>query len=130
MGNPNKAKGDRAERSVRDLLHRSGFLSAFKTRAGWDDDRGDVIVPQRSDETAGMAIQVKDVATPRWTEWLSQVSDQVRNGRHRHGVIWWKRRGISDPGQWLVVMRGHEFLGILEELGYPRDHTDAVPEEG
>lgn len=129
VANPNKRKGDAAERKVRDFLVCAGF-SAFKTRAGWDDDRGDVIVPLRSSQPGGMAVQVKDVASPRWSEWLRQLTDQVRNGGHHHGVLWWKRRGISDPGQWLVIMRGHEFLTILEELGYPRETTDTDDEEG
>lgn len=122
MGNPNKRKGDRAERGVRDFLVRAGF-SAFKTRAGWNEDLGDVVVPLRPPQPGGIAVQVKDVATPRWSEWVSQVKDQVANGGHRLGVIWWKRRGISDPGSWLVVMTGQDFLEVLDGLGYPRDEV-------
>lgn len=122
--NPQKQKGDRAEAAVRDFLHAQGFREAFRTRAGWDDDRGDVIVPSRPGETAGMAVQVKDVASPAWKSWMAGLADQIRNGRHRHGVIWWKRRGSADPGTWTVMMTGDAFVDLLEDLGYPREAPD------
>lgn len=121
MPNPQKQKGDRAERAVRDYLTAQGFRGAFKTRAGYSDDRGDVIVPLRGHQGGGMAVQVKDVATPAWKAWMAGLADQVRNGGHRHGVIWWKRRGSSDPGTWTVMMTGQAFLEVLEDLGYPRE---------
>lgn len=124
MPNANKAKGDRAEAAVRDYLHAQGFPQAFRTRAGWDDDRGDVIVPPWPDKTSGMAIQVKDVASPAWKTWFAQLADQIRNGRHSHGVIWWKRRGSSDPGTWTVMMTGEEFVGLMDDLGYYREGVD------
>lgn len=120
MANANKAKGDRAEMAVRDYLVSAGFY-AFRTRAGWDDDRGDVIVRQRGSQLCGMAIQVKDVASPAWKTWWTQLADQVRNGGHRHGVIWHKRRGTSSPGEWTVAMTGEAFVALLEDLGYPRE---------
>ena len=124
MPNANKAKGDRAEAAVRDFLKAQGFRDAFRTRAGWDDDRGDVIVPEKRSQPGGLCIQVKDVATPAWKEWFRQLADQIENGNHRHGVIWWKRRGQSDPGKWTVMMDGYAFLEILEHLGYPRQAPD------
>lgn len=123
MPNANKAKGDRAEAAVRDYLVSSGF-SAFRTRAGWDDDRGDVIVPLRPSQPGGMAIQVKDVASPAWKTWWIQLREQIQNGNHDHGVIWWKRRGHADPGDWTVMMPGHAFVDLLDALGYPRETSD------
>ena len=126
MPNANKAKGDRAERAVRDFLVAQGFTGTFKTRAGFDDDLGDVIVPRDPDPAtrSGFAVQVKDWATPAWKAWFSQLADQVRVGGHRHGVIWWKRRGSADPGTWTVMMAGDAFVDLLEDLGYPREAPD------
>lgn len=124
MPNANKAKGDRAEAAVRDFLKAQGFVSAFRTRAGWDDDRGDVIVPLRRSQPGGIAIQVKDVASPAWKTWFQQLKAQVANGHHHHGVIWWKRRGSADPGTWTVMMDGHAFLEVMEAMGYPREAVD------
>lgn len=127
MANANKAKGDRAEAAVRDYLQAQGFRGAFRTRAGWDDDRGDVIVPLRRSQPGGMAIQVKDVASPAWKTWMTQLADQVRNGNHDHGVIWWKRRGSSSPADWTVLMSGEAFLDLLQALGYPREDPPDGP---
>lgn len=124
MPNPQKQKGDRAEAAVRDFLVAQGFRETFRTRAGWDDDRGDVIVPHRRSQPGGVAIQVKDVASPAWKTWMAQLADQVSNGNHDHGVIWWKRRGSADPGKWTVMMTGDAFVGVLEDLGYPREAPD------
>lgn len=126
MANANKAKGDRAEAAVRDFLKAQGFAHAFRTRAGWDDDRGDVIVPQGRGQGPGMCVQVKDVATPAWKSWFDGLVEQIRNGGHRHGVIWWKRRGHADPGRWTVMLTGAAFVDLLEDLGYPRSFD---PEE-
>lgn len=128
MPNANKAKGDRAEMAVRNYLKAQGFGWVYRTRAGWDDDRGDVIVPSGRGQGPGMAVQVKDVATPAWKEWMAGLADQIRNGGHRHGVIWWKRRGYADPGDWTVMMTGRQFVKILDDLGYPRDVHPSVEE--
>lgn len=118
MPNPNKQKGDRAERSVLRYLHMAGFPRAWKTRAGWDDDRGDIVIPHPSDSSRSVAVQVKDVAKPVWSKWHEQVAAQVRNAGAEFGVIVHKRRGISDPSQWHVVMTGAQFAEILTMVGY------------
>ena len=55
MVNTNKAKGDRAERVVRDWAAKL-WPGSFKTRAGFNEDLGDVIV----EHPAGrVVLQVK-----------------------------------------------------------------------
>ena len=127
VANPNKAKGDRAERAVLSWLHRRGFASAFKTRAGWDDDRGDIVIPRGP--FARAVVQVKDVASPLWSKWHAQVADQVSNAEAEVGVIIHKRRGIADPGQWNVVLTGDQFLDLLARVGYVREHIQQVDTE-
>lgn len=119
MPNPNKAKGDRAERAVRDwVLER--FPDSFKTRAGFNDDLGDVIVagprlPGR------FVLQVKDVATPTWAAWFAQVREQVdtcvRASRPipvLGGAVVHKARGVADPARWRAVMELGDLLDTLE----------------
>lgn len=118
MPNPNKDKGDRAERSVLRYLHMAGFPRSWKTRAGWDDDRGDIVIPHPGGTAAPVVVQVKDVAKPTWTEWHRQVASQVHNAGASFGVIVHKRRGFSDPAQWNVVMTGAQFAEILTMVGY------------
>lgn len=114
MANPNKRKGDRAERAVRDLAA-SRYPGSFKTRAGFNDDLGDVIV----EHPAGrVVLQVKDVASPTWKAWFAQVSDQVATCERESeravlgGLIVHKTRGVGDPARWRAVGE----LGTVLEL--------------
>lgn len=116
MANRNKQKGDRAERAVRDWAVNHG-PGSFKTRAGFNDDMGDILWLH----TAGyVVLQVKDVVSPVWSQWFRQLADQVtvatREVRGDHavvgGVIVHKVRGVSDPAQWRAVLP----LGALEQL--------------
>ncbi len=67
MGNANKAKGDRAEAAVRDYIVEF-FPESWRTRAGWDEDRGDIVLDLLGDKILTWAIQVKDVGSPSWRE--------------------------------------------------------------
>lgn len=119
MPNPNKQRGDRAERAVRDLaLER--YAGSFKTRAGFDDDLGDVIV----NHPAGrVVLQVKDVAQPTWKGWFTQLADQVATCRAAShglpvvgGVIVHKARGTADPAQWRAVATLDGLLDLLDRV--------------
>lgn len=118
MGNPNKRKGDAAELKAIKWIVANGFPKAWKTRAGWDDDRGDLIIPHPLPGHAPVIVQVKDVASPLWGKWHEQVRDQVRNAQGAFGVILHKRRGLGHPGDWNVVMTGDQFLHLMAGLGY------------
>lgn len=115
--NPNKAKGDRAERAVLAYLQEF-YPETIKTRAGFNDDLGDVIA-----ETPHglLCVQVKDVAQPKWGEWFEQLAEQVKTLKDNTtkpvigGVIVWKQRGKSDPGQWRVLCQ----LQFLPQLLNP-----------
>ena len=122
MSNPNKRKGDRAERAVRDLATER-YPGSFKTRAGFNDDLGDVIV----EHPAGrVVLQVKDVAKPAWSAWFGQLADQVATCARESsrdvldGLIVHKARGVGDPAKWRAVA----------ELGTMLDLIDAAYEAG
>lgn len=122
MANANKRKGDAAERKVRDLAH-ARYPGSFKTRAGFNDDLGDVI----AEHPAGrVVLQVKDVATPTWREWFAQVAEQVATCARESnrgvlgGLIVHKARGVGDPAKWRAVA----------ELGTVLDLIDAAYEAG
>lgn len=105
MSNRNKQKGDRAERAVRDYLQ-TIWPNTRRTRAGWDEDLGDVI----ADTPRGLlCIQVKDVATPQWKTWFTQLEDQVSTLRANTtkpvigGILIWKTRGNANPATWRTI---------------------------
>ncbi|MBM4496211.1 hypothetical protein GS426_11240 [Rhodococcus hoagii] len=92
MSNPNKAKGDRAERAVRDYLRANGFPHCERTRAGYTRDAGDL------HPAPGLTVQVKDRAQYAWPEWLRQLDEQRDEAKADHAVLVVKRRGLGDPG--------------------------------
>ena len=122
MANPNKRKGDAAERKVRDLATER-YPGSFKTRAGFNDDLGDVIAEH---EGGRVVLQVKDVAKPTWSAWFLQLADQVATcarESNRHvlgGLIVHKARGDGGPAKWRAVA----------ELGTVLDLIDAAYEAG
>lgn len=125
MANPNKRKGDVAERAVRDLAT-SRYPGSFKTRAGFNDDLGDVI----ANHPAGrLVLQVKDVASPSWKMWRKQLADQVATCRNESdtnvvgGVIVHKYRGHSDPASWHAITSLGDLLDLLDEA-YTRGRHD------
>lgn len=106
MPNANKRKGDRAECSVRDYLQ-AIWPGTIRTRAGFQDDLGDII----ADTPRGLlCVQVKDVASPHWTTWMTQLEEQISALRANTtkpvigGVIVWKQRGKADPATWRAIL--------------------------
>lgn len=116
MANPNKRKGDRAERAVRDYLQT--IWPTRKTRAGFDDDLGDVI----AETSRGLLVcQVKDVASPQWKTWFAQLEAQVTNLKANTdkpvigGLLVWKARGSANPANWRAITTLDKVPGLLGE---------------
>lgn len=117
MANANKNKGDRAEMAVRDYAY-SRHEGSFRTRAGFNDDLGDVIV----DHPAGrLVLQVKDVASPNWKKWREQLDQQVGHCEAASdvdvlgGVIVHKYRGHADPATWHAVTDLDSLITLLDD---------------
>lgn len=116
MANPNKRKGDAAERKVRDLVV-ARYPGSFKTRAGFNEDLGDVIVAHPAGR---VVLQVKDVAQPTWSTWFAQVADQVdtcsreSEGAVLGGLIVHKARGVGDPAKWRAVVELGDVLDLID----------------
>ncbi|WP_027503333.1 hypothetical protein [Rhodococcus sp. UNC363MFTsu5.1] len=115
MTNPNKTKGDRAERAVRDFLRTNGFPHCERTRAGYTRDAGDL------HPAPGLTVQVKDRAAYAWPEWLRQLGEQKDEARADHALLVLKRRGLGDPGEWLAVMPLAQMAELLRAAGYGHD---------
>jgi hypothetical protein len=113
--NVQKAKGDRAESAVLTYV-KDRFPWSWRTRAGWDDDRGDVVLDLLGDKTVTYAVQVKDTAGPPGSPEMAQLAAQVANGGHAGGAIWWKLRGKSSPAHWRVVMPGHAYVVMMRRI--------------
>ena len=129
MGNANKAKGDRAEAAVRDYIVEF-FPESWRTRAGWDEDRGDIVLDLLGDKILTWAIQVKDTAGVPGTPEFSALADRIKAGGHQGGVIWWKLRGKGHPKDWRVVMTGEAYLHLMVRMRLLENHLDGVGSDG
>lgn len=130
MANANKRKGDAAERKVRDYAQ-GRYAGSFKTRAGFNDDLGDVIANHPGGH---VVLQVKDVAKPTWAAWFEQLAGQVatcaRESQRRvlGGVIVHKARGVGDPAKWRAVAELSTVLDLIDaayEAGVDHGHRSA-----
>jgi len=111
MANAAKAKGSRAERQVADFLVANG-IETDRIPAGATLDRGDLWVSHRGFPT----IDVKDHAQMQLAAWVDRSIEQAENARRSAGVVWHKRRGKADPGEWYVSMTGGSFLALVQQM--------------
>lgn len=112
MTNPNKLKGDRAERAARDYLRTVGFPGAERTRAGYTRDAGDLHL------APGVIAQVKDCKVLRWQEWLAGLNEQAAEAQADVGLLVVKRPGQGNPGEWLAVMPLRKMAALLRLAGF------------
>ena len=118
MPNANKNRGDRYERFVLAAAHAAGFIGARRTRAGYERDSSDIhLVRTRSGPE--IVVQVKDVVTPNWREWLEQTAAQEAEAGAKWSFIVWKRRGTGTrPALHLAVMPLDRMLDLYRAAGY------------
>lgn len=113
MVNRQKAKGDQYERDILVHARKRGFIYAERTRPGRKEDQGDIHL------CPGVILQVKDVATPQWRDWLQQLDDQKDAAHALHGALVVKRRGAgARPPLHLAVMSLDSLLELLVDAGW------------
>jgi hypothetical protein len=118
MPNRNKIRGDAYERAGRDFFRANGFPGAERTKAGYERDGGDLHLDPVIGMAPGVIGQSKDVVTPQWKEWIAKLREQIVNANAEVGFIIWRRRGIPDVGEHLVIMPAREFSMLLRRAGY------------
>lgn len=113
MTNPQKAKGDAFERDQRDYANAAG-VPTERTRAGYARDAGDIhfyATPVRPPLAIG---QCK--ATPKSYDlagFLRDAETQRQEAQAAYGFAVVKRKGVTDPGQQIVVMTYQTVLCLL-----------------
>jgi hypothetical protein len=114
-----KAKGTAAETAVVRFLRTAGFTQAERRTLSGAQDRGDIAgVP-------GVVIEVKNCARQELPAWVVEAELERDNDRAGLGVVWHKRRGKADPGDWFVTMSGTQFAALLcEYQGMPAPAKD------
>jgi len=112
--NRNKAKGDRAEMAARDFFRLNGFPGTERTRAGYTRDFGDLHL------SPGALVQVKDCQVLRWSEWFTDLEEQIDGHGADVGFLMVKRprMGPAQVGQWLAVMPVDRMTRLVRAAGY------------
>lgn len=112
MANRSKAKGTAAESAVVGYLREKGWPAAERRALSGNLDKGDVAgIP-------GVVVEVKDCKSLTFGPWLAEAETERVNAGADVGVVWAKRRGKTDPGQWFVVMDGATLTGLLKAAGW------------
>ena len=104
MTNPQKNKGDRAERALVAWLRTERGLDAERVRAGRSLDPGDIVWTDADGRTCRRLVDVKDRRTwalPAW--WREITAEADSQGLDPLLVLKWP--GATDVGEWLAVTR-------------------------
>lgn len=105
--NRSKAKGTAAETAVVNYLREQGWACVERRTLAGAHDKGDIAgVPDT-------VIEVKACKTLDLAAWVREANTERDNAGVEYGVVWAKRRGTTDPGDWYVVMDGATFTRLL-----------------
>lgn len=114
-----KKKGTTAETAVVNYLRAVGFTQAERRTLNGSKDRGDIAgIP-------GVVVEVKNCARQELGAWIAEAEIERDNDNASLGVVWHKRRGKGNPGDWFVTMSGRQFAALLrEQQGMPATSTE------
>lgn len=113
MANPQKRKGDEAERRVAAWLAAHGWPYAERQLgAGRKADVGDIA------GLPGIVVEVKNHRTLALSAWLRELDAETVNARAEHGVLVVKRKGVSNAGQWYAVTTLDDWARLATEAGW------------
>lgn len=108
-----KAKGTMAESAVVSFLRTAGFPYAERLALQGSKDRGDVTgIP-------GVVVEVKNEQTYQFSSWLAEAGVERDNANAVYGIVVAKPRlvGVTRTGEWMAMMRLHEYVHLLAEAG-------------
>ena len=98
MTSPQKRKGSAAELAVAKWLRKLGWIHAARSRAGWQDDRGDI------EGLPGIVIEVKNEKRIDIPGYLRELEVEMANAQAWTGTVIVKRRGSMNVDDWYAVM--------------------------
>jgi hypothetical protein len=108
-----KRKGSAAELAVAKWLRKLGWIHAERSRAGWQDDRGDI------DGLPGICIEVKAEKKIDIPGYLRELEVEIENAKAWTGTVIIKRRGSTNVDDWYAVMPAKIWAELLLMLDKP-----------
>ena len=113
MTSPQKRKGSAAELAVAKWLHKLGWIHAERSRAGWQDDRGDI------DGMPGVVVEVKNEKRIDIPGYLRELEVEMENAKAWTGTVIIKRRGSTNVDDWYAVMPAKIWGELMLMLDQP-----------
>ncbi len=113
MTSPQKRKGSAAELAVAKWLRKLGWIHAERSRAGWQDDRGDI------DGLPGVCIEVKAEKKIDIPGYLRELEVEMENAKAWTGTVIIKRRGSTNVDDWYAVMPAKIWGELMLMLDQP-----------
>jgi len=110
---PQKRKGSAAELAVAKWLRKLGWIHAERSRAGWQDDRGDI------DGLPGICIEVKAEKKIDIPGYLRELEVEMENAKAWTGTVIIKRRGSTNVDDWYAVMPAKVWGELMLMLDQP-----------
>jgi hypothetical protein len=118
---PQKRKGSAAELAVAKWLRKLGWVHAERSRAGWQDDRGDI------DGMPGVCIEVKAEKKIDIPGYLRELEVEIENAKAWTGTVIIKRRGSMNVNDWYAVMPAKIWAELLLMLDQPNQNSVTPP---
>lgn len=116
MTSPQKRKGSAAELAVAKWLHQFGWIHAERSRAGWQDDRGDI------DGMPGVCIEIKNEKRISLPGYLRELETEMANAKAWTGTVIVKRRGSTNVDDWYAVMPAKLWAQLLQTIDFPQNN--------
>ncbi len=113
MTSPQKRKGSAAELAVAKWLRKLGWIHAERSRAGWQDDRGDI------DGMPGVVVEVKNEKRIDIPGYLRELEVEMENAKAWTGTVIIKRRGSTNVDDWYAVMPAKIWGELMLMLDQP-----------
>lgn len=112
--NRSKRKGTSAETAVVEYMRKCGWENVERRALQGKADKGDI---------AGtpVVIEVKNCAEMQLSQWLKEAAVEADNAGLDVGVVWHKKRGTTNPGEWYVTMSGNSFIELLSAYAEERN---------
>jgi hypothetical protein len=110
---PQKRKGSAAELAVAKWLRKLGWIHAERSRAGWQDDRGDI------DGMPGVVVEVKNEKRIDIPGYLRELEVEMENAKAWTGTVIIKRRGSTNVDDWYAVMPAKIWGELMLMLDQP-----------
>jgi hypothetical protein len=113
LTSPQKRKGSAAELAVAKWLRKLGWIHAERSRAGFQDDRGDI------DGMPGVCIEVKAEKKIDIPGYLRELEVEIENAKAWTGAVIIKRRGSTNVDDWYAVMPAKVWGELMVMLDQP-----------